>query len=89
MKLKKDFVLRRLVDTWVVLPLAESSADFSGMLTLNDAGALLWQQLEQGADKSALVSALTAEYDVTPQQALADVEEFMEKLVRTGCAEAL
>lgn len=89
MKIKKDFVLRRLVDTWVVLPLAEETANFSGMLTLNDAGALLWQRLEQGADKAALVDALTEEYDVTPQQALTDVAEFMEKLARTGCIEPL
>ena len=46
MGLKEDFVLRQVADTWVVLPLGESSVDFNGMLTLNNSGAMLWRVLE-------------------------------------------
>ena len=85
MKLKKDFVLRQVAQTWIVLPLAEETVNLSGILTLNDSGAMLWQQLEQGADEAALVRALTDEYEVTAEQAAADVSEFVEKLVKAGC----
>jgi hypothetical protein len=85
MKLKKDFVLRQVAQTWIVLPLAEETVNLSGILTLNDSGAMLWQQLEQGADEAALVRALTDEYEVTAEQAAADVSEFVEKLTRAGC----
>lgn len=88
MKLKKDFVLRQIAQTWVVLPLAEQTVNFTGMLTLNDSGAMLWRQLEQGADRLALADALTAEYEVTQQQALADVDAFLDKLLQAGCLEA-
>ena len=87
MKLKEDFVLRQVADTWVVLPLGAASVDFNGMLTLNETGAFLWQQLQNGAAADALVSALTAEYDVTPAQAAADVQAFCQKLLDVGCAE--
>lgn len=87
MKLKKDFVLRQVADTWVVLALGEASIDFSGMLTLNESGAMLWRVLEQGGDRDALADALTAEYDVSRELALTDVDAFLNKLLMAGCAE--
>ena len=87
MKLKENFVLRQVADTWVVFPVAEATVDFNGMLTLNETGALLWQALEQGKDVEGLVQALTAEYAVERQQALADVEEFLEALHTADCLE--
>ena len=87
MKLKKSFVLRQVADTWVVMPLGSMSVDFNGMLTLNESGALLWKTLEKGGDKEALADALTAEYAVSREQALADAEEFLEGLMRAGCVE--
>lgn len=85
MKLKKDYVLRQVAGAWVVLPLGEAAVNFSGMLKLNDSGAMLWRILEQGGDKTALVKALTGEYNVSYAQAEADVEEFLTTLMQSGC----
>lgn len=87
MKLKSDFVLRQVAGTWVVLALGEAAVDFSGMLTLNESGAMLWHILEKGGDREALISALTAEYDVSHEQAGVDVDAFYRVLVNGGCAE--
>ena len=87
MKLKENFVLRRVLNNWVVLPLGAATVDFNGILNLNGSGALLWQRLEQGADREELADALTAQYDVSRAQALADVDEFYAVLVNAGCAE--
>lgn len=85
MKLKENFVLRKVANTWVVLPLAEETVNFTGMLQLNDSGAMLWKVLEQGGDKTALADALTGEYNVSRQQAEADVDEFLTILMQAGC----
>lgn len=85
MKLKKDFVLRQVAGSWVVLPLGQESVSFNGMLTLNETGALLWKTLEMGADVQELVKALTAEYEVSAQQAESDVQAFVSKLADAGC----
>lgn len=87
MKLKENFVLRQVADTWVVLPIAEATAKFNGMLSLNETGAMLWKLLQVGADKDALVEALTKEYNVTQQTAMKDVEEFLRNLEKVGCLE--
>lgn len=88
MKLKKDYVLRQVADTWVVLPLGQETISFDGMLKLNESGALLWKALEEGADTDGLVAALKAEYIVSEAQARADAEEFLQKLAQAGCIES-
>lgn len=88
MKLKKNYVLRRVANTWVVLPLDEETVEFSGMMKLNETGALIWRTMEKNGDRYALVAALTAEYAVSREQAEADVEEFLRKLTEAGCIEA-
>lgn len=85
MKIKDNFILRQVVDNWVVLPLGEQTLDFTGVLTMNEAGALLWRTLEQGCDLEQLVEALTGEYTVSRDQARKDAQEFVEKLSRVGC----
>ena len=87
MKIKNNFVLREVADTWVVLPLSDRTLDFSGMLTLNETGALLWQTLQQDCDLDRIVHVLTAEYAVSADQARIDAVEFLEKLISVGCLE--
>lgn len=88
MKLKKDYVLRQIAQTWIVLPLAEETVHFSGMLKLNASGVLLWKAMEQGADENALANLLVTEYGIGMEQAAGDVREFLEKLQQVGCVEA-
>ena len=87
MKIKSNFILRNVADTWVVLSMGDTSVDFDGMLTLNESGVILWNTMENGCDKAALVKALTDEYDVSADLALADVETFINKLSSIGCIE--
>lgn len=87
MTIKENFVLRQVAGTWVVLPLGAAVVELNGMLSLNDAGALLWRTLERGADQETLVQALTEEYIVDPAVAQKDVEAFLEKLSKIGCLE--
>ncbi len=89
MKINENYVLRQIADTWVVLPLEEATLDFNGMMTLNETGSFLWSLLEKGCQQTDLVDALLSEYDVTREQAIADVEEFLNKLRNIDCLEDL
>ena len=87
MKVSDKFVLRQVAGEWIVLPNAEKTVDFNGMLALNETGLMLWKLLENGTSREALAKALTDEYDVTFAEALADVDEYLGKLDRVGCLE--
>lgn len=87
MKIKENFVLRQIAGTWVVISLAEATVDFNGLLTLNESGLMLWKLIEKGSTREQLASALTEEYEVSYETALADVDEYLEKLDKAGCIE--
>lgn len=87
MKIKENLVLREVAGVWVVLPLAEKVLDFSGMLSLNETGVELWHLLESGSTREKMATSLTEIYEVDYDQALADVDEFIDVLEKAGCLE--
>jgi hypothetical protein len=87
MKIKENFVLRKVAGAYTVLALGEATVKFDGALTLNESGVMLWQLLEKGSSVEALAKALTDEYEVSYEMALADVNEYLEKLRGAGCLE--
>jgi hypothetical protein len=87
MKIKENFVLRKIAGTYAVLALAEATVNFNGLLTLNESGVMLWKLIEQGSTREDMALALTEEYEVSYEEALADVNEYLEKLNKAGCLE--
>lgn len=85
MRLKDNYALRQVAQNWIVMPLAEETVNFSGMLKLNETGAMLWQVLEQDCSVDALTEKLMSEYKLSEAQARTDAEEFFNKLVQIGC----
>ena len=79
MKLKDGFLLREVAGQTVVLPTG-GELDLNMMITLNETGKVLWEQLQSETDEAALVAALLAEYDVDEQVARKSVESFVAKL---------
>ena len=77
MKIKKGFILRTVCGENVIVGEGLDAINFGRMLCLNETAAWLWKQaLEQGDfTAESLAKALCDEYDVTPDQALADVKE--------------
>lgn len=83
MKIKDGFLLRQVAGQTVVLPTG-GDLDLNMMITLNDTGAFLWEQLQEEADEAALVQALLKEYDVTEETAAKAVATFAEKLKKNN-----
>ena len=83
-KLNKDFVLRKVCGLNVVLPTGANVKDFGGALNLNDTAALIYEQLQAGKSAEEAAAALVAVYDVTPETALADVQETINSLREAG-----
>lgn len=80
MKIKEDFILRKIADSYVVVPVNKLTLDFNGIINLNETGAFLFEILQKGADREALIEKLLKEYDVAPERAAADVDIFIEKV---------
>lgn len=51
---------------------------------LGETGGRIWELLERPMTPDVLIRALTAEYDVSPEQCAADVMPFLQQLVQKG-----
>jgi len=77
MKIKKGFILRTVCGENVIVGEGLDAINFGRMLSLNETAAWLWKQAVEQGDFTAesLAKALCDEYEVAPNQALADVKE--------------
>ena len=80
MKIKEDFLLRKVADSYVVVPVNRMTLDFNGIINLNETGAFLFGLLQNGAEKEELISKLLDEYEVTSEKASHDVDVFINKV---------
>lgn len=80
MKIKQDFILKKIAGNYVVVPVRRQAVDFSGIIKLSESGAFLWEKLQNGADREELIAALLEEYLVDQATAERDVDRFIEKL---------
>ena len=80
MRIKDGFLLREVAGSYIVVATGALTQEFGGIIKLNETGSFLWKKLAENTDVQALVDALTAEYDVSAEEAKKDVEAFVAML---------
>ena len=80
MKKREGFSIRKVANSFVIVPTGANLVDFSAMITVNDTGAFLWEKLSEDITIEELTDSLCKEYDVDEKTARADVEEFTSVL---------
>ena len=86
MKLKYDIAIQEVADKFVAVAKNGETEEVEKVFTLNETGVIILRALMEGADTPAIVSQLLAEYDVTPQEAETEVNEFIDMLKENGIA---
>lgn len=87
MKIKDGYLLRNVAGSSIIVAVGDEAVNFDGIRTLNETGAFLWKQIEQGADEEKIVNALMEEYEVDEETAKNDVQEFVNLLINNGLVE--
>ena len=80
MKIKEGFILRKIADADIVVPIGNNIADFNGIITLNETAVFLWKLLKDGAEQPDMVEALMKEYEISRELAQTDIDNFVERL---------
>ncbi len=80
MKIKPDYVLRPVMDTFLVIGIGSKAYAPNEIMSLNETGAFMWKLLEKGAGKQELVYALLREYETDAETAGKDVDAFLNQL---------
>jgi Coenzyme PQQ synthesis protein D (PqqD) len=71
---------RRIVDEFLLVPLAGRGADVDALYNLNRVGAFIWERLDGRRDGRAVVQALVERFDVERERAVADYRAFVAQL---------
>ena len=89
MKIKKGFVLRQVCGENVIVGEGLGAINFGKMLALNETAAWLWQQAVAIGDFTvdALAQKLCDEYEVSPDEAKADVKSIVTEWQNVGVLE--
>ena len=78
------FIKRKIGTQFVIVAIGEATKRFNGMITVNETGSFIWDQLEKDITLDELVNAVTAEYEVDADTARADATRFIETLKEVG-----
>ena len=87
MKIRKGFVLRNVVDEYMVMPTGDNIAKFEGTAVLNEVSAFVFQKLENAMSRDDLLAAILAEFDVPEATAAADLDALLGKFRELGLLE--
>lgn len=80
MKLYGEFIVRQVMDNIVAIPVGQTALRFNGMIMLNDVSKIIWECLAQETDIDSIVNAVTDAFEVSAEEAHADIAEFCDKL---------
>lgn len=87
MKLRFGFILREVLGAPVVVATGDAARHFHGMVKLNETGGIIWKGLQEGLTEPQLAERLALTYDVTPEQASADVAAMLRQMADNGFLE--
>lgn len=79
-KIKDGFVVRQIAGSWVAVPTGERADDVSGLVTLSDSAAYLWNSLINWTTAEELLKKITDEYEIDEETAKKDIAAFISSL---------
>lgn len=80
MKIKDNYVLTKVVDSYIAVPVGSGNVDLNTIISLNETGAFIWNLMKEDIEKEAVIEAMLNEYDVNREQAEADLDKFISQI---------
>lgn len=77
-------VARRFGRETLLVPVCGGVGDLDSVYTLNEIGTAVWEALASPTSVARIVDVIVGDYDVTPEQARRDVDDFLADLARLG-----
>lgn len=84
-----SIVSRKIADEFILVPIRQKAADLENIYTLDEVGARIWELVDGERQVADIRDTLIQEFEVRPDEAEADVVEFLEQLNEAGCIRAV
>ena len=79
-----EVVSRLIADETLVVPIRGGVGDLDSIYSFNPVGSDIWELLEKEVSVEEMCAWVTKHYEVTEDQALGDIREFLRELVGSG-----
>ncbi len=77
---EEDLVTRRIAGETIIVPVRAMVGDLDSIFTLNETSSAIWELLDGRRDVGQIADALCLKFEVTREEAVEDVSEFLESL---------
>lgn len=84
MKINPHVIRRNIAGENVLIPIGRSATDTDGLFMLSEVAGRIWELIEDGQDRDAIIRILLQEYDAPESQIAADYDEFINDMVKCG-----
>ena len=84
---RPDVVSRRIAGEAVLVPVRSRVAEIDSLYTLNDLGSRVWELLDGERTVSQIAEVICESYEVTAEEAMRDLIEFLAALESAGLIE--
>ncbi len=78
MKAKDGFVLRNVVDEYILMPVDDKILEFDGAVLLNEVSAFVWNHMQTSISKENLLKLILDEFEVEEEVASSDLDELLD-----------
>lgn len=87
MKLAEGFTIKKIADSYVVVPTGKNIVDFTAMITINETGAFIWNLLAEDCTLEDITQKMCEQYNIDADTASQDAEEFIKILIDNNVLE--
>lgn len=87
MKKREEFIGRTIGEDHVLMPTGQTAHRFSGMILTTETGAFIWEHIEEVSSAEEMANLLTEEFEVSYEEALADVTALFDNFRKAGWIE--
>ena len=75
-----DMVSRQIGDESILVPIRRNVADLESVFTLGGTGVRIWELIDGRQTVGELLARVVEEFDIGPEQAEADLFEYLQSL---------
>lgn len=84
-----SIVSRKIVDEFILVPIRQKAGDIDSIYTLNETAARIWELLDSEKRVEEIRDVIVEEFEVSSEEAEADLVEFLQQLEQVNAVRAL
>lgn len=87
MKKRENYIVREIMGQFMFMPTGETASKFNGLIVSSETGAFIWEHIEEVSSAEEMANLLTQEFEVSYEEALADVTALFKNFQKAGWIE--